>query len=86
MLYIASYFIGVSIIGFLLMGLDKRRAVNGNQRISERTFLLFALIGGSIGIYFGMKQFRHKTKKSKFNLGIPVIIVGQVILLLFLNS
>ncbi|MDE5412357.1 DUF1294 domain-containing protein [Alkalihalobacterium chitinilyticum] len=84
MIYIVSYFIGVSIVSFLLMGLDKRRAVNGDQRISERTLLLFAFIGGSVGIYFGMKQFRHKTKKPKFNLGIPVIIVGQVILLFFL--
>ncbi|WP_078430155.1 DUF1294 domain-containing protein [Alkalihalobacterium alkalinitrilicum] len=84
MLYIVSYFIVVSLIGLLLMWLDKRWAIHRKQRIPERTLLFLAFIGGSLGIYFGMMQFRHKTKKPKFRVGIPVIILVQVASIIFL--
>lgn len=53
------------------------------KRISETTLLLTALVGGALGVLAGMYVFRHKTQKSKFTVGVPVIIGLHVILVLY---
>ena len=58
---------------------DKRKARKKLWRIPEATLLLVAVFGGSIGSLLGMYMFRHKTKHLKFTVGIPVILVLQVI-------
>lgn len=68
----------VNAITFLLFGVDKWSAKKGRRRVSERTLLLFAAIGGSFGAYVGMWFFRHKTKKVKFYFGVPLIFLLQV--------
>ena len=55
---------------FLVMGLDKRKAKKGKNRISESTLLLIAFAMGSIGILFGMFVWHHKTRKVKFLIGV----------------
>ena len=52
--YIAGYLVAVNILAFLLYGADKRRARKSQRRISERTLLSLAAIGGSIGAITGM--------------------------------
>nr|WP_255640049.1 DUF1294 domain-containing protein [Pseudalkalibacillus hwajinpoensis] len=66
---------------FILMGVDKRRAKKRARRISEKTLWFFIVIGGSIGGYFGMKRFRHKTKHSQFIYGIPAVIIVHILLI-----
>lgn len=66
------------------MYVDKKRAIRNQWRISEKALILIAIIGGSIGSYLGMQQFRHKTKHSKFKFGIPIIIFVQIIGLWFI--
>lgn len=78
------YLIIMNIIGFLSMYVDKKRAIRNQWRISEKALILIAIIGGSIGSYLGMQQFRHKTKHSKFKFGIPIIIFVQIIGLWFI--
>lgn len=73
---------GVSLIGFVLMGLDKQRAIHHQWRISESTLLSVALFGGSLGILLGMFVFHHKTNKPLFFIGVPVIIGIQAVVLL----
>jgi uncharacterized membrane protein YsdA (DUF1294 family) len=71
------------------MGVDKRRAKKRSRRISEKTLWLFIAIGGSIGGYFGMKRFRHKTKHSQFVYGIPAAIIVHFFLIggcIYLNK
>ena len=63
------------------MGIDKKKARNGEYRISERTLWIVAVIGGGTGAYLGMKQFRHKTKHASFKWGLPVLMVIQLGLL-----
>ena len=75
--YIITYFIVVNIIAFLLYGWDKKKAMNGKYRISEKTLLLSGVIGGSIGAMAGMKVFHHKTRHKKFTIGLPMIILVQ---------
>lgn len=77
LLYI--YILLINILGFLLMYIDKQRAIKNKWRISEANLLSIAIIGASIGMYIGMNKFRHKTKHNKFKIGIPTIIFIQVL-------
>lgn len=79
-LTIVSYFLILNIIGFSLMGIDKRKAVKRAFRIPEATLFIIALIGGSIGTNIGMYTFHHKTRKWYFVYGMPAILILQVIL------
>ncbi|AZV44660.1 DUF1294 domain-containing protein [Peribacillus asahii] len=75
------YMIFINILAFTIMGIDKKKARNGEYRISERTLWIVAVIGGGTGAYLGMKQFRHKTKHASFKWGFPVLMVIQLGLL-----
>ncbi|OZU89762.1 hypothetical protein CIL03_01070 [Virgibacillus indicus] len=84
---VLPYILGVNVIVFILMGIDKRKAVKHQYRIPERTFWLLAFIGGAAGALIGMKVFRHKTKHRSFTIGMPLlIIVNAVILAYFFYS
>lgn len=80
------YLIAINTITFLVYGLDKLKAKKGKWRIPESTLLLLAIIGGSIGAWFGMKVWHHKTKHKKFKYGIPLIIILQLGVLLYLSK
>ena len=79
--YFIFYFIIINIISFILMFLDKRRAIKNKWRISENTLMLVSILGGSIGGILGMYTFRHKTKHIKFKVGIPIILIIQLLIL-----
>ena len=71
----------MNLIGYISMWSDKKRAIAGKYRISEKTLFSIALLGGSLGSILGMNQFRHKTKHWYFKYGMPLILIIQVILL-----
>lgn len=77
--YFTIYFIIINFVSFILMYIDKRRAIKKEWRISEHTLILISLLGGSIGSLIGMYTFRHKTKHLKFKVGIPIILVIQLL-------
>ena len=81
---ILGYLLAVNITSFLLYGIDKYKAKKGRWRISEATLLLMAVIGGSIGAWVGMRIWHHKTMHKKFKYGIPLIIILQVALAVYL--
>lgn len=64
--------------GFLIMGLDKRKAERAQWRIPEASLFLVAALGGSAGAYLGMQLLRHKTRRVAFRFGIPVVFFLQV--------
>ena len=72
------YLTAINIIGFVLFGIDKRRAVRHAWRIKESTLFITAIIGGSVGCIIGMQVFRHKTKHMKFVIGMPLILILQI--------
>ncbi|WP_461812704.1 DUF1294 domain-containing protein [Faecalimonas sp.] len=76
---IIIYLCVVNIIAFILYGADKEKAKRHKWRIPEATLLSVAFVGGSIGAFLGMQIFHHKTKKAKFHIGIPMILVMQII-------
>ena len=75
MRYLMYYLIVINIAAWIMYGLDKWKAKSGARRISERALLLVALAGGSVGALAGMILFRHKTRKAKFVVGVPVMLV-----------
>ena len=83
---ILGYLLAVNITSFLLYGIDKYKAKKGRWRISEATLLLMAVIGGSIGAWAGMRLWHHKTMHKKFKYGIPVIIIMQIALVVYLHT
>ena len=83
---IFGYLLAINIATFFLYGIDKYKAKKGKWRISEATLLLIAVIGGSIGAWAGMRLWHHKTMHKKFKYGIPVIIILQVAIAVYLQT
>ena len=77
---IIIYFIAVNFIGFVLMGIDKRKAIRNAFRIPEATLFSVAIVGGSVGSILGMLLFRHKTKHWSFKIGLPAILLVHLAL------
>ena len=78
------YLLIINIIGFLAMFVDKQKAKHGSWRIPEKTLFLITAIGGGIGTIIGMYLFRHKTKKLAFTIGLPVLLILDVVLVIYL--
>ena len=74
------YLILLNLLGFILMGMDKRRAIRHAWRIPEAHLFGCAILGGSLGSILGMYTFRHKTKHWYFVFGMPAILLIQIIL------
>ncbi len=81
---IVSYLLIMNLVAFAIMGIDKKKAIHHKYRIPEKTLFLSALLGGSLGSIMGMQLFRHKTKHWYFVLGMPAILVFQILLFLLL--
>ena len=79
------YLILINAAALLLMFADKQRARKKLWRIPEAILLFCAVIGGSVGALLGMSLARHKTRHLKFSLGLPVILILQVLLLILLR-
>ena len=62
------YLISINFIGFILIFLDKQKAIHNKWRISEKILIFISIIGGSFGTIIAMYLFHHKTKKLKFKL------------------
>ena len=76
------YLIIINLLSFILMGLDKYKAINNHWRISEYTLFGLSLLGGSLGTLMGMFIFHHKTKKNSFRILIPIFLIINILLLL----
>ena len=74
------YLLLINALGFLLMLIDKYKARKKLWRIPEKALFAAALLGGSLGVLLGMYTVRHKTKHLSFTIGIPLILVVQVVL------
>ncbi len=81
----AGYLVVINLVGFVIMGVDKKRAIRGAWRISEASLFLTAILGGSLGCILGMQHFRHKTKHWYFKYGMPAIWMVQIIIILLLS-
>ncbi len=80
-----AYLFLINATAFFLMLSDKARAKKNLWRIPENTLLAVAALGGSLGAVIGMNLFRHKTRKMKFSLGLPVLLILHILILTFLR-
>ncbi len=78
------YITVISIIAVIATAKDKISAIKGGRRTPEATLLLLAALGGSVMMLVMMLLIRHKTRHKKFMLGIPLIIILQIIAICFL--
>ena len=74
------YLFFINVVAFAAMGIDKYKAKHKKWRIQEKTLFILAIIGGSIGSLYGMHLFRHKTKHKSFMLGMPGILIVQILI------
>ena len=77
---IEAWLVFINIFTFAVYAMDKYKAVHHAWRIPERTLILLAAIGGSVGALAAMYMVRHKTKHNKFRIGVPAILIIQFIL------
>ena len=83
---IPIYLAVINLFAIIITVADKRRAARHKWRVSESALLIVSALGGAVGMYITMLLIRHKTRKLKFMLGIPVIFFTELIAaLLVLN-
>lgn len=80
------YLLEINVVALLLSAIDKACARKAIWRVSEVTLLLSAVLGGSVGLLLGILLFRHKTKHNRFRIGVPLILLGQLVLVYFLRN
>ena len=79
------YFLCINILCFALFGIDKRRAIKKKWRISESALLITSLLGGVVGGLIGMYVFHHKTRKTKFVILMPLILIVHVLVIFIIK-
>lgn len=86
MKYLLVYLTIINAASLLLMLIDKIKAKQHLWRIPEKVLLGVSFIGGSLGGLIGMYLFRHKTKHIRFFIGIPLMLIGHVVLLYYFRN
>lgn len=84
MKYFLLYLVLINAYAFLIMLVDKRKAIKKKWRIPEKHLLTACAIGGSLGGLMGMQLVRHKTQHPRFAIGIPVMLVVHIVILALL--
>lgn len=80
----AAYILIMSATAFVFFGIDKWKAATHRWRIKESVLIGLCIMGGSIGGLGGMLLFHHKTRKPLFFVGIPLILIAQILILMLL--
>lgn len=84
--YIISFYIAINVYGLFIMFIDKRKAIKGKWRVSEKHLWTIAILGGAIGLTWGMEKFRHKTKHTHFKILLPTLAVVTLVIYIFFLS
>lgn len=74
-----AYYCLITLTGIILAAWDKRCARKKRRRISERTLLWCGALGGALGMWLTMKYTRHKTKKKRFMVGLPLLFIWHLL-------
>jgi hypothetical protein len=81
---IIGFFLIVNLLSYFLVGYDKYKAKRKGWRVAEKNLFAMALIGGAIGIFWGIRIFRHKTKHASFLYGIPFLVLVNLLIYIYL--
>lgn len=82
---LACWLLLMNLVTFFVFGFDKFKAKykethESARRVPEKTLFLLAILGGSVGALLGMKAWRHKTLHKTFTIGIPLILILQILI------
>lgn len=77
--YLVEYLIIINVVTFLVFAVDKKRAQKRRWRIPEAWLFGLSLIGGSLGGLISMKVMKHKTKKMSFVIGMPLLLIINIV-------
>ena len=80
--YISFYLAVINIVSIVFTVVDKKAAIKRKRRISEKTLILLAALGGGIAMYITMIGISHKTKHKKFMIGVPVVVTIEAMMLI----
>lgn len=83
-IYLICYLLLINAVSYAVMHLDKQMAKKHLRRVPETTLFGLAAVGGSMGCLVAMYTVRHKTRHLRFTLGIPAILVMQLVVVYFL--
>lgn len=84
MKYLLVYLIAISIVAVITCVYDKFAAKHRKQRVRESTLMWISVLGGAAVMYIAMCIIRHKTKHTKFMLGLPLVILLQTAIVVFI--
>lgn len=84
--FLLGYVLFINLFSLFIMYVDKNNARKHRWRVSESSLLGLGFLGGSIGLLTGMYVLRHKTKHSKFTLGIPMILLFNLLIYVFFKT
>lgn len=84
MKFLLLWLLIINLIAFIITAADKRAAIKHRWRVPERTLLTIAFFGGAAGEWVAMLLCRHKTKKAKFYIGVPFMLLLHILLLGYL--
>lgn len=73
----------INFVGFVFFGIDKLKSVRERRRISEKTLIKVSVFAG-LGAFLGMAVFRHKIRKPKFYLTVPLFLALSAAELVFI--
>ncbi len=76
----------MSLAGFITMWVDKKAARKHRRRIPEKVLFGIAIFGGALGSYLGMRVFHHKTRHKRFSVGLPILMLVQITILIYLYA
>lgn len=82
------YFLIINYVAAMVSIFDKRQAKLHNHRVSEMNLFLLSIAGGALSMYIVLRCIRHKTRKKRFMIGLPIVFTLQfliIFLLLFLD-
>lgn len=68
------------------MGLDKKKAKKHSFRIPEKVLLTLSFLGGSLGTLIAMHCFHHKTQKTIFKVGVPLLLIINIFMIISVYS
>ena len=77
---ITCVFAVMTVLGFVVMGIDKAKAKEGKWRIKEAALFAFAILFVGVGTTLGMYVFRHKTKHWYFAVFFPILALVDIAL------
>ncbi|NLY46441.1 MAG: DUF1294 domain-containing protein [Tissierella sp.] len=84
--YLSYYFVAINVINFFLFTIDKQKAKRKQWRIPESLLFLTSLVGGSLGGILSMNIMKHKTRKTSFKVGMPILMIVNFLCYLYLSK